>query len=113
MVNKTEINISSIRGQTSKTCINYRVVVPSNSLLPRFFLKQEKKKWGKLVGKQAFQQCSWKKARISSFNFLLCSEDVILSHLEGRHGLVDILVQPMILHIVARTQAVPPAPTLG
>lgn len=41
------------------------------------------------------------------------SKDIVSGHLEGRHGLVDVLVQAVILHCVAGAQAVFPAPTLS
>lgn len=41
------------------------------------------------------------------------SKDIVSGHLQGRHGLVDVLVQAVILHRVAGAQAVFPAPTLS
>lgn len=41
------------------------------------------------------------------------SENVVSGHLEGRHGLVDVLVQAVILHGVAGTQTVLPAAALS
>lgn len=41
------------------------------------------------------------------------SKNVVSGHLERRHGLVDILVQAVILHGVAGAQAVLPATTLS
>lgn len=41
------------------------------------------------------------------------SKNVVSGHLEGRHGLVDVLVQAVILHGVARTQTVLPAAALN
>lgn len=41
------------------------------------------------------------------------SEYIVSGHLEGRHGLVDVLVQAVIFHRVAGTQAVFPASTLS
>lgn len=41
------------------------------------------------------------------------SKNVISGHLEGRHGLVDVLVQAVILHSVAGTQTVLPATALS
>lgn len=46
------------------------------------------------------------------FLFFRWSKDVIVGHLERRHGLVDVLVEPVILH-PAWAEAVPPAATLS
>lgn len=41
------------------------------------------------------------------------SEDIVSGHLQGRHGLVDVLVQAVVLHRVPGTQTIFPAPALS